>query len=829
VELLLNRSRGLLGQSLRAHLLNIIVALAYFAAALASYQLTGYDIYVPAVWIASAILVTALVRTSPGSWPALLVLAAAADFGASIIMGGKVLLSIGIAGCDLFESLLIAVAIRRARGENDWFLSTRMVTWIPLACIAVSATSAACAAGLLHFVEGAPFAQTWRDWFSSGVLGLLTVGPFLWAWTEPAFLGARMPDRLLKAGVLAALVAAVSWVTFSFEHPVMLVLPLPFVMLATFAAGFLGTTTAIVALTTVAVWHTLLGGGPLGMHASDVLDRIHSAQFYAASMLLSALPVAFVLAQREFLDAKLRRALAAAHEARRIAEEASERAEVSERAKGDFVAAMSHEIRTPLTGLLGLVDLVAAEQLSAKVANYLAAMRTSGRHLIHVVNDILDFSRIESGKIELEHIDFSVAEVIERVQSLAAPQAAENGLDLTFEIRPDVVPAVKGDPTRIQQILLNLVSNGLKFTHRGGVSVRVSSATKADGQNILRFDVRDSGIGIPEEQRSRLFDAFTQADRSTTRRYGGSGLGLAISKRLVTAMHGEIGMESIPGVGSHFWFEIPVEIGQISAVTRPLSLEHAPVRPLRILLAEDVELNRDIVRDMLSRHGHEIVFAKDGREAVDRAMQEQFDVVLMDVQMPVMDGVEATRRIRALEGPARHLPILGLSANVLASEQSRYLAAGMNECLSKPINWTQLFAALARHSGDSRSAPNPVDATSTPELALIDRNVIDSIGADMPADRLSTFLQRGIQEAEQSCERIRAMRPDSEDFGREVHRLKGTSGTIGFMRISSVSEQIQAGSHSGKKVAELVTMLQTTVRDTKRELLSAGLITTAPA
>jgi CheY-like chemotaxis protein len=244
-------------------------------------------------------------------------------------------------------------------------------------------------------------------------------------------------------------------------------------------------------------------------------------------------------------------------------------------------------------------------------------------------------------------------------------------------------------------VLINFVGNGLKFTNRGGVTVRVSSSHEQDGKVWLRFEVHDTGIGISKEKQAELFRPFVQGDSSTTRQYGGSGLGLAISKRLVEAMGGTLGVDSLPGVGSRFWFEVVLEAGD-AVVDERTELDPATVPPRRILLVEDVELNRRLLQMMLSAHGHEVVFATNGAEAVELVAREWFDVVLMDVQMPVMDGVEATRRIRRMEGPVREVPILGLTANVMASEQERYLAAGMNACLTKPVDWDQLFAALAR-------------------------------------------------------------------------------------------------------------------------------------
>ncbi len=371
-------------------------------------------------------------------------------------------------------------------------------------------------------------------------------------------------------------------------------------------------------------------------------------------------------------------------------------ASAAARAKAEFLAAMSHEIRTPMTSVIGMADLLAAAALPEKEASYVQAIRTSGRHLLSIIDDVLDFSRIEAGRLELERIDFTIAQLLEEVRSLMTPQATEHGLKLTCEVADDLPPVVKGDPMRLKQMILNLVGNALKFTHEGGVVIRVGSHPDGEGRLArFRFEVQDSGIGIPADRQAELFQAFMQADRSTARRYGGSGLGLAICARLIRAMDGEIGVESEAGQGSLFWFELPLELGETASSDGGSSSGGTVILPLRVLVAEDVALNRDLIGEVLGRQGHETVFAVNGREAVELASLASFDLVLMDVQMPVMDGIEATHRIRALPPPAGTVPILALTANVMEMERQRCLAAGMDSVVTKPVAWTELFATIA--------------------------------------------------------------------------------------------------------------------------------------
>ena len=362
-------------------------------------------------------------------------------------------------------------------------------------------------------------------------------------------------------------------------------------------------------------------------------------------------------------------------------------------ARSEFLAAMSHEIRTPMTAVLGMIDLLRAEPLTPKQKEYVESVHSSGRHLLVIINDILDFSRIESGKIELEQDDFSLRAVVEGVRAMLEPLAREQGLELRCDL-PAALPAiVRGDSTRLKQVLLNLGSNAIKFTPQGSVIIALSTESTEHGHRF-RFEVSDTGIGISEADSAQLFGAFTQADRSTSRKYGGSGLGLAISKRLVEAMGGTIGVRRNIGRGSTFWFE--VELPESEAASGPAN--EAPVAlasARRILVAEDIALNRDMIRAMLQRDGHKLTFATHGGEAVDLVRQSEFDLVIMDVQMPVMDGIEATRHIRRLQAPKGAIPIIALTANVMAAEQQECLGAGMDAVLMKPIDWDRLRSTIA--------------------------------------------------------------------------------------------------------------------------------------
>ena len=501
----------------------------------------------------------------------------------------------------------------------------------------------------------------------------------------------------------------------------------------------------------------------------------------------------------------------------------AEVAEQASRTKSEFLAAMSHEIRTPMTGVLGMADLLAAESMNPTQKRYVDTIRTSGRHLLSIINDILDFSRIESGQLELELIDFALSDALEQVRSLLTPQAAERGLMLRMVQATAPNLTVRGDPTRVRQILVNLVGNGLKFTSQGSVTLTVRQLATTPDAVRLRFEVRDTGIGIPLERQAGLFQPFVQADSSTTRHYGGSGLGLVICKSLVAAMDGLIGLESEPGHGSLFWFELPLLPGNpVAAAQR--GNEPAHVRSLRILVVDDVEVNRDLLAEMLGRHEHEVVLAEDGAAALDRAAKERFDVVLMDVQMPVMDGMEATRRIRRLPGSAGAVPVFALTANVMSTERDRYLAAGMNMCLTKPINWRDLFAALAKvASGSVPSAAGTTVLESSATAAeatpdddpLLNRELLEGMARDIPSAIYRRLLERGLDGALESSNLLQAAVGDRDRLLHLAHRLRGTAGTFGLARIAVLAGQIEERAGRSEDVADLVVKLGQAVQTTR--------------
>jgi signal transduction histidine kinase/CheY-like chemotaxis protein len=390
----------------------------------------------------------------------------------------------------------------------------------------------------------------------------------------------------------------------------------------------------------------------------------------------------------ERMGAELRQRNLALDSARRAAQQAAA-------AKSAFLANMSHEIRTPMNGIIGCTEILLDLEPSSEQQRYLTMLRDAEGLLMTIINDILDFSKLETARVPIERMPIDLAPLLEGTAALVRPQAEEKGLTLLTALDPALPAWIVADPTRLRQILMNLLGNAIKFTAKGRISLSAERLAH-DGAPRIRFAVSDTGIGIPEHRRYLLFRDFSQVHESGA--FGGTGLGLAICKRLVEAMGGEIGVDSEPGRGSRFWFTLPLAVPEAPAAPAPRETRAEQGPSARILVAEDVPVNQVIVERLLTRAGHHVTLVQDGAAALEAVRTGSFDLVLMDMRMPVMDGIAATEAIRHLPGPERDVPILGLTANATPEDTARCRAAGMNDHLIKPVDRTTLLRMVARWS-----------------------------------------------------------------------------------------------------------------------------------
>jgi len=410
--------------------------------------------------------------------------------------------------------------------------------------------------------------------------------------------------------------------------------------------------------------------------------------------LIVSLAAVFLWALATFHDRSRLETLAEVERLRAQAEQASH-------AKSRFLANMSHEIRTPMNGVIGMTDLLKSGGLSSEQAQTVDVIQRSGQALLRVIDDILDFSKVEAGMVTIESVSFEVRPVIAAVIDLLLPGASQKNVRLTATTGPDVPRYLRGDPLRLRQVLLNILGNALKFTEHGGVTLEVDAG--APGR--LRVEVTDSGVGIEPARLGAMFTSFTQADASTTRRFGGTGLGLAISRGLVEAMGGGIEVTSVVGRGSCFTIDLPLVPGLPPADIEPASVDRGPVhRMLQVLVAEDNEINQRVVRAMLRRQGHRCDIVTNGQQAIDAVMRQSYDLVLMDCHMPELDGRDATRLIRKLPGPKARVPVVALTASALEEDLALCLKAGMDAVLTKPLTMGALAALLERVSNAELAA-----------------------------------------------------------------------------------------------------------------------------
>jgi two-component system sensor histidine kinase/response regulator len=498
-------------------------------------------------------------------------------------------------------------------------------------------------------------------------------------------------------------------------------------------------------------------------------------------------------------------------------EVARQAADDAAQAKADFLANMSHEIRTPMNAIIGFSNLAMKTELDRKQRDYLSKIQQSGKHLLGIINDILDFSKIEAGKLPVEHTDLELEEVLENVSNLVSEKTAAKGLELIFNIEKGTPNYLLGDPLRLGQILVNYANNAVKFTEQGEVIVSARVVEETDHDCLIRFAVSDTGIGLTQEQIGKLFQSFQQADMSTSRKYGGTGLGLAISKKLAELMGGAVGVESEYGKGSTFWFTARLGKGVARAKNVDQQAETAivnlaAIKGSSILLVEDNEFNQQIASELLTDAGFKVDVAENGQKSIEMLDKRAYDIVLMDMQMPVMDGVTATREIRRDER-FKDLPILAMTANVMDTDIEKCRAAGMWDHIGKPIDPDELFGKLVKwmkprkmeevretaetppvetQKETKKEEAKPAPQDDLPEIPGLDTG----LGLKRVMGKKAFYLEmlkKYIDNQGEAPVQIRQSL-DAGDFAtaeRLAHTAKGVSGNIGATQVQALAATLE--------------------------------------
>ncbi|MBI3461597.1 MAG: MASE1 domain-containing protein [Planctomycetes bacterium] len=699
------------------------------AACFCAAQLAGLSRFgpgdVPAISPAAGLSVATLVIARTTAWPWLLAACFAGNVAGELVAGQSPWAAIGFSAANSCETILAATLYRLLIGPQAQFRHPRdAVAFLVGPGIIAAAAGALLSAVVAFAAHGDALAATWPARFAADGVGILVVTPLL----TSLWMLDRSNRPSWKATADAVLVAAVmlagAELVFGIDQVDQInAFRRPYILLALLHWAALRVPTAVVCaavalISILGIWQTSLGHGFLALTPSTPYGPMVELQFMLAMLAGTALVVsslhnergatiAQLAAARQTSEAQATELASANRSLRALFQEA----EQASRAKSEFLTNVSHEIRTPLTAILGYADLLQeqrAMQTDAMCIEATEAISRNGSHLLKLINDILDLSKIEAGKLQIDRVQFSLADLLDEIVGQMRLRAEAKGLRFEDQRSPDLPTQIESDPTRLKQVLLNLLANAIKFTDTGYVRLVVEHGTVADGLPTLCFAVEDSGVGIDADTLPKLFKPFVQADTSTARRYGGTGLGLAIAKRLSEMLGGALTADSEPGRGSRFTLRIAVPQADGNQVSLPAPQaaqhQHQSVVPpgMRILLAEDGIDNQRLISRLLERAGLAVDIVDNGMAAIERLTTgAEYDAVLMDMQMPCVDGYQATRELRAR---GCELPIIAITANAMVGDREYCLEAGCDDYVTKPIDRAALFVALARTCGRVRKA-----------------------------------------------------------------------------------------------------------------------------
>lgn len=669
-------------QTPRSDVLPVAFLAAYAVAAILAYTWTTSTGGLAVLWPCNGILAAALLLLSPR--PAIIVagMCGALDLLCAYLSGSSFSRAVLISGLDVAEAVLAAVLTRRFCGASlDMTSVARVRNFVLYAALPASLIMGT-AGALLAFERD--FARLWGAWVIGDLLGMITGAPTALLLARFRRFDMATPAGLTERILLLIGLSVVSAVLFSIPvSPLWAIYPIGLLVVIRISPPF--ATLGVLLIAIIATGLTVRGYGPIAAARIDINSQVLALQAYLSTVLLSALILASVLAQRARAQAGLRRALTSAHRARRDAVQAAG-------AKGRFLAVMSHEMRTPLNGIIGYTQLLSARKdLPEDARHQVAVMQTSSQVLLALINDVLDYSRAESGRLELSVAPFDLAQLVRETVEAVRPTLANRPVQLVVDVTAVDAPWRRGDQRRLSQILLNLLSNAAKFTDRGAITVTVGALDEAEW---VRLTVEDTGIGVPPDKLDSLFTPFFQADSGDRRNFAGAGLGLTIVQSLAVLMGGSVGADSQEGKGSRFWVDLPLPFAEPPAdqgAAAPITLDAAS--PPRVLVVDDHPVNRQVAMLMLDAAGFAVETACNGAEAVEAVQRQDYDAVFMDLHMPVMDGLAATRAIRDLPGARSRTPIIAMTAAAMPEDLARCDAAGMDGHISKPIEHAALLEA----------------------------------------------------------------------------------------------------------------------------------------
>ena len=688
----------------------LMFALAYFATGEIGLLIdTGHTGVTP-LWPPSGASMFAILVFGIRMWPGM----ALGLVALALHNGVPVLASVMAFAGHLCEALVGRHFFRRFQLEpslessRDVLRFTLFVALLPPMLSAVVGSFGMAMAGANPWEE---IPGMWLSWWLGDATGIMVITPLLLAWSRSP--GKRFGGwRGVEFALLLVVLSGLGWFTFGTSShgaaasPPLFYLLIPTTVWAAIRFGLHGSSLASLVICGWLLWGAARGTGPF--FAIGGIATVLSEVAFIVVTAASSLTVSALFRERQRAEEMLRRSRreleARVRERTFEIELARDQAEDANHAKSRFLAHMSHELRTPMNGVIGFTNLLMKMELGPTQREYVEIIKRSAGDLLVIINDVLDISRIESSSLEIRRIPFSLHECIDDVIHLLAPAADDKGLELTKKRDTDVPDRVLGDPVRIRQVLINLVANAIRFTHAGKVHLRIRAARSDERSTSLHFAVQDTGVGVREEDQADLFRAFHQLDSNGDTPSSGAGLGLAISKSLVELMGGSIGVESVFGKGSTFWFHIPID--EIRSAEVPIdetpSFETEKKRSAHVLIVDDCPVNRKLVRTLLTRAGIRVEEATDGERAVSLVSAQRFDLVLMDIRMARLDGIEATKRIRALEHGRYRTPIVALTAHALPNEREQFIRTGMDDCLTKPVIEQELLEVLEQYAFTGR-------------------------------------------------------------------------------------------------------------------------------